>query len=326
MKALNRKIDLSEGVARDRILARVLVFTPKLKSAQQEALWGYLLISPWIIGFLGLVLFPMLTALYLSLTEYSLLSSARFIGLQNYIDAFLHKDLFWKSLLITFKYTAIMVPLNVGGSLAFALLLNQRVRGITVYRTLVFLPAIVPLVAAVLLWTMLFNQAFGPINYWLGKIGVTGPPWFADSAWALPSLILITLWGGVGGTGCIMFLAALQGIPQHLYEAVEIDGGNAWHKFRHITLPMLTPTTFMMLVINVIMSFQSFALPYVATRGGPSYATYFYGIYLYQEAFNHYRMGYASALAWILFAILVVFTYYQFRTSRRWVYYEGEKL
>jgi multiple sugar transport system permease protein len=300
------------------------VHKPQRALTQWEAKWGYILILPWFIGFLTLVLIPMLASLGLSMTDYSLVSSSvQFLGLQNYIDAFFHEEMFWKSLLITIEYTAITVSLSVVGSLAFALLLNQRVRGIKAFRTLLILPSILPLVGAVILWTTMFEPTYGLINYLLEKINIIGPRWFADSTWALPALILITVWGSVSGTGCIMFLAGLQAIPQELYEAVEADGGNSWHKFRHITLPMLSPTIFMLLVINVIVMFQNFALPYVATRGGPSYSTYVFGIYIYHQAFEFYRMGYASALGWILFAILMIFTYIQFKSQSSWVHYEG---
>lgn len=293
---------------------------------RSEARWGIILISPWLIGFLSLNLFPMLASLFLSFNDYNLLSSPSFIGLKNYIDAILHKELFWKALKVTGVYTVFMVPVNVVGSLLFALLLNKEVKGIKVYRTLLFIPSVIPLIATVLMWWTLLNPVYGPINYWFAKFGISAPVWLSDSSWALPSIIFISLWIGLGGIGCMMFLAGLQSIPVNLYEVVEIDGGNAWHKFIHITLPMLSPTIFFMLVINIILSFQNFALPYIATQGGPSYATFFYGIYIYREAFSNFRMGYASALAWILFTILILLTYYQFKASKRWVYYEGEKI
>jgi len=292
---------------------------------RSEARWGLILISPWLLGFLSLNFFPMLSSLFLSLNDYNLMSSPNFIGVRNYTDAILHNELFWKALKVTGVYTIFIVPVNVGGTLLFALLLNQEIKGIKVYRTLFFLPSVIPLIATVLLWLTILNPVYGPVNYWLAKFGIAAPIWLSDSSWALSSIVFISLWAGLGGIGCMMFLAGLQSIPVNLYEVVEIDGGNAFHKFIHITLPMLSPTIFYMLIINIILSFQNFALPYIATQGGPSYATFFYGIYLYREAFSHFRMGYASALAWILFAILVLITYFQLKESKRWVYYEGEK-
>jgi multiple sugar transport system permease protein len=237
----------------------------------------------------------------------------------------------WPSIRLTLAYTVMYVPLSVGGALLTAMLLNQRLRGTTLYRTLFFMPHLAPTVAAIYVWLWLLNASYGLVNELLWQLGllvqgtgIKGPNWFGDPAWALPSLVAVTLWGAVGGNMMVIFLAGLQGIPQELYEAASIDGANAWRRFRHVTIPMISPTLFFNSVLACIAAFQTFESAFIATKGGPAYATWIYGMHIYRTTFEFFEMGYGSTLAWILFIALSVFTYFQFRTSRSWVFYAGE--
>ncbi len=291
---------------------------------RHDNFYGYLFLAPWLIGFLGLFLGPGLASLYLSLTKYDVLSPPEFIGLTNYVKMFTTDELFWPSLWRTFYFAGIGVPLGVAGSMFLAILLNNKLRGITVYRTLFFMPSLVPIVASVVLWKWLLNADFGIINQALRELGVANPPgWFSERAWAIPSLIFMGLWQGIGGTRMIIFLAGLQGIPEELYEAASIDGANAWHRLRHVTIPLLTPTIFFNMILGVISGLQVFTAAFVATEGGPGFATWFYSLHLYKQAFDYWNMGYASALAWFFAVIIVSLTVWQLRLSKRWVFYYG---
>ena len=292
---------------------------------RQEAVAGFIYISPWLLGFLAFTAFPFLASFYLSFTDYTVVSQPRFAGFSNYVEALSGDDLFWGSLRRTFTYAIVGVPLGILGSLACALLLNQALKGTTLFRVLFFLPSLTPLVALALLWQWIFQPDFGVLNFLLAKVGIDGPGWLSSIEWALPSLIIMALWGTVGGGQMVIFLAGLQGVPQELYEAVEIDGGGPWYKFRHVTLPMISPTMFFNLILGIIGALRVFTVAYVSTEGGPAYATWFYILHLYTQAFKYFNMGYASALAWIFFIILIVFTYLQVRASRHWVFYAGEQ-
>jgi multiple sugar transport system permease protein len=230
--------------------------------------------------------------------------------------------LFWKSLTNTAVYALFAVPLGLTGSLLIALLLNQKTRGIAFFRTAFYLPSLVPAVASALVWQWVFHPDNGLLNYGLAFLGIKGPQWLQDPKTALGSLILMSLWG-VGGSRMIIFLAGLQGVSDELYEAASLDGARGWTSFRHVTLPMLSPTIFFNLVLGVIGSFQVFTSAYVMTNGGPNNATLMYVLYLYNNAFRYFKLGKASAMAWILFVILLGFTVVQFRSASRWVYYEG---
>jgi multiple sugar transport system permease protein len=267
---------------------------------------------------------PIAASLFLSLTEYDVITKPEFLGLKNYVRAFTDDDLFWPSLGRTFKYAMAVVPLGIGGSLSLALLLNQRLRGTTLARTLYFLPHLTPAVAMAILWKWLLHPSVGPVNYMLSLIGIKGPGWMTEPKWAMPSIILINLWAYLGGNHMLIFLAGLQGVPQELYDAAEVDGAGSWHRFWNVTLPMITPTLFFNLIMGVIGSLKVFALAYVATQGGPSWATWFYALHLYRWSFEYFEMGYGCALAWIFAVILIAFTMVQFGLSRRWVYYAGE--
>ncbi len=283
--------------------------------------WGYVFILPWLIGFLLFTAGPMLASLYLSFCKYDL-HTLTWVGARNY-EVLLRQDpLFWKSLTNTALYVLFSVPLGLTGSLAIALLLNQKVKGLAFFRTAFYLPSLVPAVASALVWQWIFHPDAGLLNYGLSMLGVKGPQWLQDPKTALPSLILMSLWG-IGGSRMVIFLAGLQGISDELYEAASLDGAKGWAAFRHITLPMLSPTQFFNLVLGIIGSFQVFTSAYVMTNGGPNNATLMYVLYLYNNAFRYFKLGKASAMAWILFVILLIFTLVQFRSASKWVYYEG---
>ena len=268
----------------------------------------------------------MLASAGLSFTRYDIARPPRFVGLKNYLYIFGKDDLFWPSIGRTFIYAAVMVPAALIGSLLAAALLNQRLKATTVYRTMFFLPHLTPIVASAVLWGWFFNVDVGPLNHVLRTVlGVENPPgWFRDPDWAMTGLIIMAMWGAIGGNNMLIFLAGLQGIPQELYEAAAIDGAGVLTKFRHVTLPMLTPTIFFNTVLGIIGALRVFAAAFIATAGGPAYATWFYALHIYTKAFVYFEMGYACALAWIFFFVMLAFTLVQFKASSRWVYYAGE--
>ncbi|MCY3659047.1 MAG: sugar ABC transporter permease [Caldilineaceae bacterium] len=288
-----------------------------------QNLYGYLFLTPWLLGFFGLFLGPGLWSLFLSLTEYDVLSAPKFVGLGNYVRMFTDDDLFWPSLGRTFYYALLSVPTGVLGSLLLAVLLNAALRGIAVFRTLFFVPSLVPLIASVILWKWLLNGDFGIVNQGLRALGLDPPIWFGDRRWAIPSLISMNLWQSMGGVRMIIFLAGLQGIPDSLYEAASIDGANSWQRLRNVTLPLLTPTIFFNTVLGVIGALQIFDAAFVATEGGPGFATWFYGLHIWKHAFDYWNMGYGASLAWFFAVIIIALTIVQIRTSDRWVFYYG---
>jgi len=257
-----------------------------------------------------------------SLTRWDLLTPPEFIGLDNYVRMFTRDPLFWKSLKITTIYTVSYVTLDLILALVLALLLNQRIRGIGVFRTVYYLPSVLAGVAYVVMWMWMFNPQAGLINTLLSYVGIQGPRWLQSPQWALPALIIMGLWSV--GRSMVIYLAGLQDIPAVLYEAAKIDGASRWQEFWKITLPLLTPAILFNLVFGIIMTFQSFTNVYVATNGGPLNSTLFYVVYLYRKAFEHLSMGYASAMAWILLLIVLACTLIIFRTSGRWVFYRGD--
>jgi multiple sugar transport system permease protein len=289
----------------------------------RQNILGYLWISPWLLGFLFFTFGPMLASLGFSFTNYRVINDVRWIGLENYRYALFEDDLFWQSLLITFYFMVASVPLGLLGSLLLALLLNQRLRGETWFRTFFFLPSLTPLVAAAILWIWILHPEVGLLNYLLSLVGIDGPPWLGSSRWAMPSIVLISLWTSIGGGRMIIFLAGLQGVPQELYEAAVIDGASEWAKFRYITIPMISPAIFFNLVLGIIGALQVFTTAYVTTRGGPGRATWFFALHIYTNAFEYFDMGYASTLSLVLFVILLVFTIIQMRLSDKWVFYAG---
>ncbi len=302
-----------------RVIGRKLRFSGWER--QQEVMF-YVLISPWIIGFLSFTLGPMVASAIISLTKWDLLLPPQWVGLKNYLDMFVADPVFWQSLRVTITYTTFSVGLNIIVAFLLAMLLNQRIRGQQYYRTIYYLPFVVSGVAVAWMWRIMYNPEFGVVNLLLGYLGIEGPRWLASTAWALPAMIIMSVWG-FGGS-MVIFLAGLQGVPSHLYEAAEIDGANALAKFLNITLPIMTPTIFFVMTTGIIGAFQTFTQVYVMTQGGPGNATMVYALYLYFNAFKFFKMGYAAALAWVLFFVVLLVTILQFRLAKRWVYYEVE--
>ena len=313
------------------IKQRLGLSTP-LTLSQREAVQGLIYISPWIIGFLVFTVGPMIASAYLSLTTYNMVTPPRFAGLNNYEYMFSDR-LFWKSIGNTLYYTIIFVPIAIAGSLALAILLNQKIAGRVALRTLYFLPSVTPVVAAAFLWLWIFQPQIGLMNSIISALGLgNGPLWLGHPGSSKQALIIISLWGALGGNTMLIFLAALQGIPKELYESADIDGAGGVGKFRYITVPSISPVILFNTVLGVIAALQMFTLAYVASSGrqqqfspgGPLNSTLFYVLHLYNSAFDFWEMGYASALAWVFFIIVLAITLFQLWTSRRWVYYEGE--
>lgn len=293
----------------------------RIPNKWKEPISFYLLISPWLIGLVVFVLGPILASLLLSFYKWDLISPAKFIGFRNYYEMFNVDPLFWKSLKVTLIYVLFRVPLALITALLLALMMNQKVPGIGIFRTIYYLPSVVSGVAVSMLWIWVFNPNFGLVNGVLELIGITGPGWFTSTSWSLPTMILTSLYA-VGSTA-IIFLAGLKTISESLYEAAELDGASKLQKFFKITVPQLTPTILFNLIMLLISSFQAFTEALIITNGGPANSTLFFNLYLYQNAFAYSRLGYASALAWVLFTLTMFFALYTFKSSRKWVYYEG---
>jgi len=289
--------------------------------ARREALWAYGLISPWIIGFLIFTVAPMVTSFAMAFMEYNVIQPARWIGGANYRNLTID-PLFWQSVKVTFTFAGMSLIPSLAAGLVLAMLLNAEIPGLSVWRTLYYLPSIIQGVPVAILWGFVFNKRFGVLNWALALFGIKGPGWLASPQWALPALAIMSLWG-VGG-GMILYLAGLQGVPTTLYDAAKVDGANGWHRFWKVTLPMISPVIFYNLVMGTIGTFQYFTNAYVMTDGGPDYATWFYNLYLYRNAFYYSKMGYASALAWVLFLFVLLLTLLIFKSSAAWVYYEGQ--
>ncbi len=288
---------------------------------RKETLAFYLCISPWILGFIFFYIGPILTSFYYSLTKWDLLTPPEWVGMENYIRIFSRDKLFLQSLKVTFLYTIAYVPLDLILGLGIALLLNRPIKGIGIFRTIFYLPSVLTGVAYVVMWMWIFNPQVGLINTTLKLIGITGPRWLLDPKFALWAIVIMSVFQV--GRSMLIYLAGLKDIPRELSEAASMDGAGIWQRFWKITLPMLTPSILFNLIFGMIMTFQSFTNVYVATNGGPLDSTLFYVLYLYQKAFNFLEMGYASALAWILFLIVLLLTILIFATSSKWVFYRG---
>ena len=296
--------------------------TSRLTPRQRDNIAGYLFTLPYIIHFMLLIAGSMIFSFAISLTRTDLLTGWEFVGLDNYTRLF-NDNLFWKSLRVTAYYTFALVPMGIVVGLSIAVLLNQKVKALGLWRTVYYLPAVVSGVAVAILWSWVLNPRFGLLNAGLRAIGISDPPrWIYSETWAVPAFIIMGLWGA--GGSMLLYLAGLQGIPTQLYEAADIDGANRWTKFWNITIPMLTPTIFFNLLVGIIGSFQVFTQAFIMTGGGPNNATLTMVLYLYRQGFQNLRFGYASALAWILFFIILVFTLGVVKSSAAWVYYEGE--
>ena len=278
-------------------------------------------ISPWIVGFLGFFVYPLLLSLYYSFTEYNLLQSPKWVGLQNYRS--LPEDTHYVNAVgNTVYFVVFSVPLGVLTAFIIAFLLNQQLRLRVLLRMIFYIPIVVPISATAILWMWIFNSNWGLLNNLLDLVGINGPSWLGSPTWSKPSLIIMQLWL-VGGS-VLIFLAALQDVPRALYDAAMVDGANALRRVWHVTIPMVTPAILFSLLTGMIAAFQTFANAWIMTDGGPIRSTEFYVLYLYDNGFRFFRMGYASAMAWILFGVVVVVTVILFRTSARWVYYGGE--
>ncbi|MDU5144206.1 MAG: sugar ABC transporter permease [Paenibacillus dendritiformis] len=292
----------------------------KLSESKRDNIHFYLFISPWLIGFVVFALYPILASLYYSFTDYDIISSPHFIGLDNYKELF-EDELFYKSIVVTLKYTLISVPLGLFLSLIFAMLINMKIPARGFFRTAMYFPSMVSGVSMSLLWFWIFNPEVGVFNYILSWFGMKGPAWFLDEQYAIWALIIMTFWGV--GAGMIIFLAGLQGVPSSLLEAAKLDGAGRWKTFWNVTFPMISPVFLFQLIMSVIESFQVFTQAYVMTQGGPNYSTRFYVYNIYVSAFKDFRLGYASAMAWLLLIAILIITVIIMKSSNRFVYYEG---
>lgn len=299
---------------------------PRPKPNRSPTFWhdnirGYLFILPVVLGLIIWTFGPMVASAFYSLTDYKITEAPAFIGFQNFIDLF-KDDLFLQSLSVTIRYAIMYMILGQIFGLGLAMLLTQKARGMSIFRTLFYLPIIVPYIASALLWRYMFNNQYGPINATIKVFGLPAPNWLGSPDSALFSMVLMSLWTGAVTT--IIYVAGLQHIPEELHDAAKIDGANDFQRFRYVTVPMLSPTIFFNVVTGVIGAFQFFVPAFVMTQGGPLHSTYFYNFNLYDKAFRWLEMGYASAMAWVMFAIIIVLTLFIFRSSPLWVYYEGE--
>lgn len=292
----------------------------------EETFFGWLFIIPAVLGFLLFHFGPIAASLFLSFTSYDIISPPNWVGLDNYQKLFTD-ELWFKSVRVTSRYVMLFVPSALIAAYAIALLMARNVRGIFVYRTVWYLPSIVPVVASAAIWRWGLNPEFGPINYPLKVLGLPAPRWLTDPDWIIPSIVFISLWG-LGNT-VLIFLASISGVSRTFYEAAEVDGANAWTKFRHITVPMTSSIIFYQLIINIIASFQVFGVAYVlfvsqpsASSAGPDNAALFYVLYMFRNAFGYFRNGYASAMAWMLFMVIMLLTWLLFYSQKHWVYYE----
>ncbi|MCM3238448.1 sugar ABC transporter permease [Heyndrickxia oleronia] len=292
------------------------------KKKQWRKITPYLFVSPWIIGFLIFTLGPLLFSFVISFFDWPIVGEKKFVGLSNYITMFTDDPLFWHSLWVTVKFALFFVPLNIILALLLAILLNQRVKGSSLFRTFFYVPSVISGVALAMIWGSVYDGEYGILNYLLSLIGIDGPNWLNDTTWALVAMVVASLWGQ--GTMMLIFLAGLKNIPQELYEAAEIDGAGKIYQFFKITLPLLSPTILFNLIMTIIGAFQQLTLALVLTGGGPLQSTYFYAMYVYENAFKYFKMGYSSANAWIMFIIVLSLTLVVFKSSSMWVYYENE--
>lgn len=313
----------AEGVVARHNVAATTTDRPRRRHGQRSA---YLFLIPWIAGALLVTIGPMVASLILSFTNYNLLGTPQFVGAQNYVQMFTADPRFWHASLVTFEYVLIGVPFQLALALAIAMLLNRGLRGMSFYRSFYYLPSLLgSSVAVALLWRQIFG-ADGLVNQALGLIGLHHlPNWVADPTWSLGTLVALHVWAF--GSPMVIFLAGLRQVPGELYEAAAVDGAGAWRRFVSITIPMISPVVFFNLILQMISAFQTFTQAYVVSggTGGPVDSTLFFSLYLYERAFTDFDMGYASAMAWVLLLVIGLFTWLAFATSRRWVFYEGER-
>ena len=288
---------------------------------RKEGIAGYLFAAPWLIGMSVFLLYPLLASIYYSFCEYSVLKPPIFVGFENYTDL-MQDEVFWKVVTNTAIYAVISLPIGMVVALSLALLLNSKVKGMAFYRTIFFLPSLVPMVSLAVLWLWLLNGEHGILNEVLKMIGIKGPNWLGDPVWAKPALVVLGAWGA--GNAMLIYLASLQDVPTSLIEAAELDGANGWQKTRNVTIPMISPVILFNMIMGIIGTLQVFAVPYVMVPdGSPERSTYFYSMYLFDNAFKFNKMGYASAMGWIMFVIILVLTSTAYRFSEKHVHYGG---
>lgn len=297
----------------------------QLKPTRKRS-WGravpYLFIFPWIFGFLVFTLGPLLFSLIISFFDWPIVGEVHFIGFGNYAEMFTDDPLFWTSLGVTLKFAALFVPLNIIVALGLAILLNQKTRGSAIFRTAFYIPSVISGVALAMIWSWVYSGDYGILNYFLSLIGFQGPDWLNDKQWSLVAMVVASLWGQ--GSMMLIFLAGLKGIPRDLYESASIDGAGKLRQFFSVTIPMITPTILFNLITSIIAAFQQLTLALLLTGGGPMKATYFYAMYMYENAFKYFKMGYSAANAWFMFLIVLGLTFLVFKSSEAWVFYEGE--
>jgi multiple sugar transport system permease protein len=296
----------------------------KLKGMERrEAIQFYLFISPWLIGFVVFLLYPLISSLYYSFTRYEIGSHPVWIGLRNYVEMF-SDPRYLNSIKVTFIFALVTIPLMTMVALGLALILSQKLRGINIFRSIYFMPSVMPMVAVSLTFFYVLRPETGPLAGLLALLGIEGPRWLGEPNWALLALIMINVWLVFGGQ-MVIYMAGIKGIPQELYEVAEIDGAGGWAKFWNVTIPMLTPTIFLNLILGIIGAMQIFDIPFVMTEGGPADATRTYMIHLYNRGWVEIRMGSGSAMGWVLFIIIMIITLLVIKSSEAWVYYEGER-
>lgn len=300
-----------------------MVKPKKTRFERKMALYGFIFTLPWILGLLLFHAYPLIMSIYYSFTSYSILDPGEWVGLENYQTLF-QDNVFWVSIYNTLYFTVFFVPISIVFGVGLALILNLKIRGQGFYRTMFFMPSLVPPIATTIIWLWLLNPQFGLVNHWLEQIGLPGPAWLGSEHWSKPSVILMSLWGV--GQSIVIYLAGLQDIPQDYYDAADVDGASIIQRLKHITLPLLTPVIFFNLIMGTIGALQNFVLPYTLTngQGTPANSMMFYVMYLYTNGFGYLKMGYASAMAWILFVIVVILTALIFISQKRWVYYQGK--
>ncbi|WP_442601295.1 carbohydrate ABC transporter permease [Paenibacillus sp. KN14-4R] len=300
-------------------IKKELPLAKKLKRGRQKP---YLFILPWILGFVFFTLGPMLYSLVISLFDYPIVGDSKFIGFDNYINMFTDDPLFWKSLWVTVKFAIYFVPLNLIISLLLAVLLNLKVKGSGIFRTIFYLPSVISGVALAMIWAWVYSGDFGILNYILSLFGIEGPDWLRESGWSMTAMVGASLWGQ--GSMMLIFLAGLKAIPKDLYESSSLDGAGKIKQFFKITLPMLSPTILFNVITSIISAFQQLTLALTLTGGGPMNETHFYAMYVYENAFKYFHLGYSAANAWFMFLIVLVLTMAVFKSTSMWVYYEGE--
>lgn len=295
---------------------------PSKKRIKKESVAGFLFVLPALLGFLIFTLGPMLASLYLSFTDYAIVNDIQFVGFDNYVRLFDGTDpYFYKSIGVTFYYVVLSVPLGIMFHFASAMLMNSSIKGKALFRAIYYVPSLIPVAASCIIWLWMFNPERGLLNYMLKALHLPTLQWIGSATSVVPSIALIAIW--MAGNTMVVFLAALQDVPQTLYEAIDIDGGNGFHKLRHITIPMSTPIIFFNTIMGIIGGFQVFVQPMIMTDGGPNNASLFYALYLFREGFEFSKMGSASAMAWTLFIIIIALTGLVFKWSKRWVHYGG---